>query len=60
MFVGLFDGHREREAVEYAADHFWTNIQCEGCDLRESDTAKNVLVQGFRKTHEDMWTVRGR
>ena len=47
-----------REAAEYAADPLWTNIQWEGCDCCESDTAKKVLVQGFRKTHEDTWTVR--
>ena len=60
VYVGLFDGHGGREAAEYAADHLWTNIQCKGCDCRESDTVKKALVQGFRKTHEDMWTVRGK
>lgn len=56
--VCVYDGHGGREAAEYAADNLWTNIQCEWCDCRESDTAKNALVQGFRKTYEDMWTVR--
>ena len=47
--VGLFDGHGGREAAEYAADHLWTNIQSEGCDLHESDTAKKAPVQSFQE-----------
>ena len=60
VYVGLFDGHGGREAAEYAAQHLWTDIQGEPSDWYRSDAVRKAIVQGFRKTHEDMWTVRGK
>lgn len=42
------------------AHHLWTNIQCAGFKSCESDEAKKAIVEGFKKTHEDMWAVRGK
>ena len=60
VYIGLFDGHSGQETAEYAADHLWTNIQCEGFESCGSDEVKKAVIEGFKKTHEDMWTVRGK
>ena len=60
VYIGLFDGHSGKEAAEYAADHLWTYIQCDGFESCGSDEVKKAVIEGFKKTHEDMWTVRGK
>lgn len=59
-FVAVFDGHGGEEAALYAKDHLWDNIKAtEGFDTSESEKVKAAIVEGFKKTHQDMWTVRG-
>ena len=59
-FVAVFDSHGGKEAALYAMDHLWDNIKtAEGFDSSESEKVKAAIVKGFKKTHQDMWTVRG-
>lgn len=59
-FVAILDGHGGKEAALYAKDHLWDNIKSfEGFDTSESEKVKDAIVEGFKKTHQDMWTVRG-
>lgn len=59
-FVAVLDGHGGKEAALYAKDHLWENIKAtEGFDTSESEKVKAAIVEGFKKTHQDMWTVRG-
>lgn len=59
--LGLFDGHGGKEAALYATDHLYDNIQSfEGFETSEGEKVKKAIVEGFKKTHEDMWAVRGK
>ena len=60
VFVGLFDSHGGKEAAEYAVDHLWDNIQSfQEVESAEGDKVKLAIIQGFGKTHNDMWAARG-
>lgn len=60
-FVAILDGHGGKEAAVYAKEHLWNNIKSvEGFDTSDSEKVKKAITEGFKKTHQDMWTVRGR
>lgn len=60
-FVAILDGHGGKEAAVYAKEHLWNNIKSvEGFDTSDSEKVKKAIIEGFKKTHQDMWTVRGR
>lgn len=59
-FVGILDGHGGKEAALYAKERLWDNIKSfQGFHTSESERVKEAIVEGFKKTHSDMWTVRG-
>ena len=59
-FVAIFDGHGGKEAALYAKYHLWENIKSfAGFDTAESVKVKEAIIEGFKKTHQDMWSVRG-
>ena len=59
-FVGILDGHGGKEAALYAKEHLWDNIKSfQGFHTSDSEQVKKAIAEGFKKTHQDMWTVRG-
>jgi len=59
-FLAVMDGHGGKEAALYAKHHLWDNIKAaEGFDTSETEKVKAAIIKGFKKTHQDMWTVRG-
>ena len=50
-----------KEAAKYAKENLWTTIKdTDGFESEHSDKVSRAISQGFLKTHEDMWKVRGK
>ena len=60
-FFAVCDGHGGKEAAQYTFISLWKNIKSShGFKSSNVEKVKKSIISVFRKTHEDMWNVRGK